>query len=49
MEGLKAQDEILANTVKQTPLGHSSFFKTDILDHIKDAITLTGNGIGHPR
>ena len=37
MDGLKGQDEILANTVKQTPLGHSSFFRTDISDHIKEA------------
>ena len=37
VEALKYQDEVLANTVKITPLGHRSFFATDITEHIKEA------------
>ena len=37
VESLKGHDYILANTVKQAPLGHASLLKVDISDHIKES------------
>ena len=37
VEGLKGQDEVLANAIKEVPLGHKGFFVQDILDIVKEA------------
>ena len=37
VDNLRGQDEVLANVVKQAPLGHQAFFKDDLSDHIKEA------------
>ena len=37
VDSLKGHDEVLANAVKQAPLGHQAFFKEDLSEPIKEA------------